>query len=379
MFFQEREELREALLSAKVGDVSITGLTLPIDTYRELGREHQFAIELQLENKSRMDLKVLDDEEDSGAYYVYVATTGGNFIDAWGFYDDEQELLQKYRMRLFRKGRSVPSRLIIPQYSSASRLKSKLLKPFIGNEWYSDDLREGDVPDETDYSDDDEDYDGEFIDLSTLERDRINMGFLPSIEIPLNQGAIDESNRLFRIRGQSEEMRAIELANLWEDFEEREICMACGEYMANCAQDEMQFGCKPRKYPKIKPIGTHLGPGSYFVQGSGGLGTGGRGEHDYKGSMRFFNIGNRSYPPTWNRRIDGKTFRIVPFMEGEYVSAIGPRSLGLTSKQRAKKTARQLRASGFNARVIKKAGSKTLGVKNLYSVYWRPSKRRMEG
>lgn len=251
MFFQDREGLREALLSANEGDVSISGLTLPLDSYRDLGREHQFAVELQLENKSRMDLKVLDDEEDSGAYYVYVATTEGNFIDAWGFYDSEDELLQKYRMRLFRKGRNVPSRLLRPSYSTASRLKSRKLKPFIGVEWDSDDLGEGDGPDETDFSDDDLDYDGTFIDLSTLERDRLNLKFMPSIEMPLDSDAIDESNRLFRIRGQSEEMRAIELANLWEDFEEREICMACGEYMSNCKQDEMQFGCKPRKYPRM--------------------------------------------------------------------------------------------------------------------------------
>ncbi len=249
--FGTRGELRRRLMQNNE-KLSLEMLTLPLDTYRTLEREHQFAVEFVQSNPASADLKVLDDSDESGAYHVYAATVDGTFIDAWGVYDDEQKLLQQYRLRRFRGNLPVPSRLVDSRFIVAKNLRTGKLKPFITDDWDSNDIEiDDDFPEESELEDD-YDADGEYVDLSVGYRDIINTSLLEGILDKDNQAwkNVDESNRLFRERGQSEAMRALDLQTSWFDSAEKEICLSCGEFVGSCKRDGMRYGCKPRKYPK---------------------------------------------------------------------------------------------------------------------------------
>ena len=131
------------ILERIASEYDTSEITLPNSMYIDSGLEHQFAIELYRANKDEMVLKVLDsataETYENAPYYIYIQTNSGQFIDPHGIYDDEEELLQKYRMRLFRANKPVPSRLTKPKVLPLENIERWRLRGFLSNSWWSDD------------------------------------------------------------------------------------------------------------------------------------------------------------------------------------------------------------------------------------------------
>jgi hypothetical protein len=204
-------------------------VSLPNSMYVESGLEHQFAIELYMGNKGEMALKVLDGatsetyDKPGTPYYVYIQTNNNEFIDPYGIYDDEDELLQKYRMRQFRANKPVPSRLTIPKVVPLKNIENWRLKRFLSNSWWSDDPLERNT--------------------EIMEIDNWMEWFDEQEE---GGGPIDEYvNKTDPFETDEEDV----FDTMQKDSQ---ICMACGELQSQCMQDEMQFGCKTYNKKKVK-------------------------------------------------------------------------------------------------------------------------------
>ena len=354
----------EPILEQIAGKYDTSQVSLPNSMYIGSGLEHQFAIELYMANKGEMVLKVLDsataETYDKAGYYVYVQTNSGKFIDPHGIYDDENELLQKYRMRQFRAGQPVPSRLIKPKVVPLKNLENWRMKRFQSNSWWSEDPE-----------------------MKNSEISEIDNWMLWFDEQEEGGGPIDE----YAIADDPFENDGEDVFNIRQN--DSEICMACGELASQCMQDEMQYGCKPynKKITKKKknkcPCGCDgveedhddrsygcwpcpsCGDDSDADMGNNCSSCKTKGEKRAYGSrltklnktkvrlpkiMRGYNSRKMDYRR--ERNIEGITYRMLP--AGGTAGAAGS---PYASKSIMRKRADALRSKGYNARVVPMAGN----------------------
>lgn len=366
------DNVDDPIIDRIASEYDTSEMTLPNSMYIDSGLEHQFAIELYRPNKDEMVLKVLDsataETYGNAPYYIYIQTNSGLFIDPYGIYKDEDELLQKYRMRLFRANKPVPSRLTRPQVLPLENVERWRLKGFLSNSWWSDDpeMKNTDINEIDNWM--------EWFD----EQEESSFGV---VEEELNRNdpfEIDEDD-VFNIKQ-----------------ENSEICLACGELASQCMNDEMQFGCRGYNKKKSKPMCPCGCDGvvddhddrSYGCWSCPSCGDdsdanmlqncsrcSNKGKRAYGRHLTQLPKNNRISPKIMRRynhgtnnekrgewldpRHNNERIRNINGMKFQMLAAggSGGRSSAYSNKSTMRKRAESLRSKGYNARVIPMAGN----------------------
>jgi hypothetical protein len=314
----------EPILERIASEYDTSEITLPNSMYIDSGLEHQFAIELYRANKDEMVLKVLDsataETYENAPYYIYIQTNSGQFIDPHGIYDDEEELLQKYRMRLFRANKPVPSRLTKPKVLPLENIERWRLRGFLSNSWWSDDPE-----------------------MKNSEINEIDNWMLWFDDQEESTGPIDEEmNRNDPFEKDEDDVFDI-------SQEDSEICLGCGELTSQCMKDEMQFGCRGYNAANGKrAYGSLLTHRAKNNKGTTKI-------------MRPYNHGtNNEKRGEWlDPRHKNERIRTIDGMKFQMLAAggSGGRSSAYSNKSTMRKRANLLRSKGYNARVIPMAGN----------------------